>query len=77
MWVGSLTAGLCGRRGGLRFGGNRNCGYGTTRVTETQVIGFDTLDYSRARESARFRLKLVTSFVLESEYSNTFHGDVL
>lgn len=33
--------------GGLRFGGKRNYGYGMARVTETQVVDLDTLDYCR------------------------------
>lgn len=56
---------------GLQFGGKRNYGYGTTRLKETQLIELDALDYSRLRESERFRLELVTPFVLESEYPDT------
>lgn len=62
--------------GVLRFGGNHNYRYGMAWFTETQVVDFDTLDYRRVRESARFRLEFVTSFMLESEHSNTFHGGV-
>lgn len=42
---GSLTAGLCGRRGALQFGGTRTYGYGTTRFTGTQLVDLDALDY--------------------------------
>jgi hypothetical protein len=61
---------------GLQFGGKRNYGYGTTRFKETQLVDLDALDYSRVRESERFRLELVTPFVLESEYPNTVDVDV-
>ena len=53
---------------GLQFGGKRNYGYGTTRLKETQLVDLDALDYSRLRDHEQCRLKLVTPFVLDSEY---------
>lgn len=61
---------------GLQFGGKRTYEYGTTRFKETQLVDLDALDYSRVRESERFRLEFVTLFVLESEYPNTVDVDV-
>jgi hypothetical protein len=56
---------------GLQFGGKRNYGYGTTRFKETQLVELDARDYSRLHESEKLCLKLVTPFVLESEYPDT------
>jgi len=53
---------------GLQFGGKRNYGYGTTRLKDTQVVDLEALDYTRLEDADRYRLELVTPFVLESEY---------
>ena len=61
---------------GLQFGGKRNYGYGITRLNDTQVVDLDSLDYSRLEDSEAFILKLVTPFVLESEYPKAADQDV-
>jgi hypothetical protein len=53
---------------GLQFGGKRNYGYGGTRLTETQVVDIDELDYSRLKNGDATLLEVTTPFVLESEY---------
>lgn len=72
----SLATGLCGQKGGLQFGRKRNYGCGVARVTETQVVDLETLNYSQARQDERFRIEFTSPFVLESEYSNTVDQDV-
>ena len=54
----------------LQFGGKRNYGYGITRLKDTQVVDLEALDYLRLEDGETFVLKLVTPFVLESEYPN-------
>ena len=39
--------------GGLRFSGKHNCGYRTTRLTETQLVVLNAPRYSWLRESER------------------------
>ena len=53
---------------GLQFGGKRNYGYGVTRIKETQTVDLEELDYSRLEAADEFSLKLMTPFVLETEY---------
>lgn len=61
---------------GLQFGGQRNYGYGMTRLKDTQLVDLDTLDYSRLRESEAYILELVTPYVLRSDYPGTTDMDV-
>ncbi len=61
---------------GLRFGGQRNHGYGTTRLRNTQLVDLNALDYSRLREGEAHVLKLVTLYVLQSDYPATTDMDV-
>lgn len=60
----------------LQFGGKRNYGYGTVSLNDTQVVDLDGLDYSRIADGNRFAVKLVTPFVLESEYPGALDVDV-
>ncbi|MFC6765363.1 hypothetical protein [Natrinema soli] len=60
---------------GLQFGGQRNYGYGVTRLKDTQVIDVETLDYSRLDDSEEYLLELVTPVVLESAYPNAHDQD--
>jgi hypothetical protein len=53
---------------GLQFGGQRNYGYGTTSLADTQIVDLDALDYSRLEETDAYLVELVTPFVLASEY---------
>lgn len=53
---------------GLQFGGKRNYGYGTTRLKDTQVVDLEALDYSRLADAEYYLIKLVTPFVVETEY---------
>ena len=54
----------------LQFGGNRNYGYGYGEVAlkETQVVDLDALDYSQLDDADTYLIKVVTPFVLESDY---------
>ncbi|MFC7135265.1 MULTISPECIES: hypothetical protein [Salinibaculum] len=61
---------------GIQFGGQRNYGYGTTRLKATQTVDLDTLAYTRLEESDSFVLELVTPFVLRSTYPDTNDVDV-
>lgn len=56
---------------GLQFGGKRNYGYGTTRLRDTQVVDLEELDQSGLEDAKSHILKLVTPFVLRSEYPAT------
>jgi hypothetical protein len=62
---------------GLQFGGQRNYGYGMTRLKDTQVVDLETLDYSRLRGGEAYILEVVTPYVLRSEYPATNDVDVL
>lgn len=53
---------------GLQFGGERNFGYGYTRLKDTQLVDLGSLDYSHLRDGNAYILKLVTPYVLRSEY---------
>ncbi|MFC7135356.1 MULTISPECIES: hypothetical protein [Salinibaculum] len=61
---------------GLRFGGKRNYGYGSTRLKDTQVIDVEALEYSRLENGEAFILELITPFVLESEYPDAHDQDI-
>lgn len=61
---------------GLQFGGQRNYGYGTTRLKDTQCVDLDAIDYSRLRDAEAYLLELVTPYVLRSEYPATTDVDV-
>ncbi|WP_049980162.1 hypothetical protein [Halolamina rubra] len=61
---------------GLQFGGQRNYGYGMTRLKDTQVVDLEALDYSRLRDSEAYILEVVTPYVLRSEYPSTNDVDV-
>ena len=61
---------------GLQFGGQRNYGYGMTRLKDTQVVDLETLDYSRLRDGESYLLEVVTPYVLRSEYPSTNDVDV-
>jgi hypothetical protein len=61
---------------GLQFGGQRNYGYGMTRLKDTQVVDLDALDYSRLRDAEAYILEVVTPYVLRSEYPATNDVDV-
>ena len=52
----------------LQFGGNRNYGYGEVALKETQVVDLDALDYSQLDDADTYLIKVVTPFVLESDY---------
>jgi hypothetical protein len=55
----------------LQFGGKRNYGYGEVELKDTQIVDLDGLDYSRLEDSNSHLVKLITPFVLTSEYPNT------
>ncbi|GGL36178.1 hypothetical protein GCM10009037_19670 [Halarchaeum grantii] len=61
---------------GLQFGGQRNYGYGTTRLKATQMVDLDALGYGRLRGADAYRLELVTPFVLRSDYPGTNDVDI-
>ena len=52
----------------LQFGGKRNYGYGEVVLKETQIVDLDALDYSQLDNADAYLIKLVTPFVLESDY---------
>ncbi|WP_192928044.1 hypothetical protein [Halococcus salsus] len=56
---------------GLQFGGKRNYGYGVVSLKDTQIVALDDLDYSRLEDAETYLIKLVTPFVLRSEYPGT------
>ena len=53
---------------GLQFGGARNYGYGTTRLSDTQTVDLDALSFDRVREADDHLLVLQTPYVLDSEH---------
>ncbi|QDX41781.1 hypothetical protein [Salarchaeum sp. JOR-1] len=61
---------------GLQFGGQRNYGYGMTRLKDTQTVDLEALDYSRLRDAEAYLLEVVTPYVLRSEYPATNDVDV-
>ena len=61
---------------GLQFGGKRNYGYGEVKLKNTQMVSLDELNYSRLEDAETYLVKLVTPFVLESEYPNAHDQDV-
>jgi len=61
---------------GLQFGGQRNYGYGMSRLKDTQIVDLDTLDYSRLQDRREYLLKIVTPYVLRSDYPATNDVDV-
>ena len=52
----------------IQFGGKRNYGYGEVQLKSVQTLHLDELDYSRLDGAASYLIKLVTPFVLRSEY---------
>ena len=60
----------------LQFGAKRNYGYGEVKVKDTQMVDIDELDYSRLEGAETYLIKLVTPFVLKSEYPETNDRDV-
>jgi hypothetical protein len=56
---------------GIQFGGKRNYGYGEVQLKDTKTIEFDKLDYSRLEDAETYLIKLVTPFILSSEYPKT------
>ncbi len=61
---------------GLQFGGKRNYGYGVSRLKDTQLVDLDELDYSRVANGNAFLVKVVTPFVVESEYPEASDQEV-
>jgi len=61
---------------GLQFGGNRNYGYGQTRLHDTQLVDIDSLDYSRLEDADDHLIELVTPYVLDSDHPKTEKHDV-
>ncbi|MDB2294145.1 hypothetical protein PM085_18145 [Halorubrum ezzemoulense] len=51
-----------------QFGGKRNYGYGEVELKDTQLVDLDNLDYSRLEDAETYLIKLLTPFVLKSEY---------
>lgn len=60
----------------LQFGGQRNYGYGMTRLKATQTVDLNDLEYTRLEECDSFALELVTPFVLRSTYPDTNDVDI-
>ncbi|MFD1641777.1 hypothetical protein [Halohasta litorea] len=55
---------------GLRVGGARNHGLGEVRLTDSQTIELESLDYSRVRnwDEDRFHIELLSPYVLRSQH---------
>lgn len=56
---------------GLQFGGERNFGYGQTRLQDTQMVDLAALEYDAVRAADAHCIELVTPYVLRSEYPAT------
>jgi hypothetical protein len=55
----------------LQFGGKRNYGYGTVELKDTHLVDLEAIDFTRLEDAERYRIRLVTPFVLESDYPAT------
>lgn len=61
---------------GLQFGGKRNYGYGKVRLKDTVIVDIDELDYSQIKDADSYILKLLSPFVIETEYNGASNDTI-